>query len=329
MTEQDYNSPSPNFSIVPDRAGLCRAVWTLADGSTVDFGGVPDDAPVVACPEGADKGAQGAGGLSSSHICPVKYPGLDGKGWEGRENLDTDCWAEFADGGSLARVRVRKSGPFAGGGLRGRISSFSPGSRRRLLQMFASLKSDLMPVFVTLTYPSVFPDAATSKRDLHNFLKRWLRKYPRSSWIWKLEKQKRGAPHFHIFVWGVPYTALLLHVSPTWYQVVGSGDVKHLRAGTRVELLRSIRGAFFYASKYLAKVDGGSDNFDGRWWGVEGREFLPWAEFKRLYLSRGQAQTVLRYFRRFAKLRSRDYRSLSIFCCAGFWLRKLDELFSG
>jgi hypothetical protein len=45
-------------------------------------------------------------------------------------------------------------------------------------------------------------------------------------------------------------------VSRNWFGVVGSGDFAHYLAGTRVERLRTIKGAFAYAGKrYMAKKE--------------------------------------------------------------------------
>jgi hypothetical protein len=44
-------------------------------------------------------------------------------------------------------------------------------------------------------------------------------------------------------------------VRRNWFDVVASGEVKHYKAGTRVDQLHSRQGAFSYASK---KMNGGS-----------------------------------------------------------------------
>jgi hypothetical protein len=45
-------------------------------------------------------------------------------------------------------------------------------------------------------------------------------------------------------------------VSRNWLGVVGSGDFAHYLAGTRVERLKTIKGAFAYAGKrYMAKKE--------------------------------------------------------------------------
>jgi len=59
--------------------------------------------------------------------------------------------------------------------------------------------------------------------------------------------------------------------SASWYRFVGSGDEKHLAAGTRVERLRKQDGARRYAVKYAGKMKQKHVPKDfrnvGRFWG--------------------------------------------------------------
>jgi hypothetical protein len=174
--------------------------------------------------------------------------------------------------------------------------------------------------------------SAVWKNHLERFYKRMVRKFPRSSFIWKLEPQKRGAPHFHLFVWGVGYIPLLRWVSLAWYSVVGSGDEKHLYAGTSVEEIRSWRGVTSYASKYLGKLFdspmmeqlGWSD--PGRFWGVKGRENLPVVIAREIIgLSEHDVYDLFRAMRRYAGIKGRRYQTLTI-CCENptCWARLLE-----
>jgi len=185
--------------------------------------------------------------------------------------------------GSLIEFRFwRPRGRVGGGGVRGRIRGFSAAARSRLMRLLARLHPDALPLFVTLTYPGEWSgDPRRWKRDLDAFLKRLCRRYPDCSGVWKLEPQKRGAPHFHLLVFGVPWISADW-LSRVWWEVVGSGDEAHLRAGTRVERVRTRNGVFRYAAKYLGKTMDVQDlpacwENPGRWWGVWGRDRLPWA----------------------------------------------------
>jgi len=198
------------------------------------------------------------------------------------------------------------------------------------MKTVSKTKKNNLPVFVTLTYPSEWPGEPEEwKRHLQNFLKRLVYKFPRSSGVWKLEPQKRGAPHYHLLVWGVDYVDLLGFCSRAWYKVVGSGDTKHLRAGTRVEKVRKWRGVMSYCSKYLGKDVEKLPGWEsvGRYWGVFMRDNVPWAALVTVPLTYKQVVQVMRYLRRYAHLKSRSYQSLEVIVGeADFWFDRIDQI---
>ena len=165
------------------------------------------------------------------------------------------------------------------GGKRGEIKGFSSASRRRLIRFLFSLEKP-PEVMVTLTYPGEWEvDYHKWKRDLDVFFKRVARKFSDYWFVWKLEFQKRGAPHFHLLgSFGddvVINQALKEWVSRVWYEIVGSGDEKHLKAGTNVEVLDSNKKVRAYVCKYISKEDmpkdeNGKEVKVGRWWGKSG-----------------------------------------------------------
>jgi hypothetical protein len=167
------------------------------------------------------------------------------------------------------------------GGERGAIRGFSEASRRRMLQFLQTIDREKsgMPLFVTLTYPGEWPgDPRRWKRDLQVWLGRLKRALPQAWAVWRLEPQRRGAPHYHLLVFGVA-SLPKLWLSRTWFEVVGSGDERHLRAGTQVQAVESWRGVIFYAAKYLAKaveeLPAEWRQGVGRWWGVHRRTQAP------------------------------------------------------
>jgi hypothetical protein len=129
---------------------------------------------------------------------------------------------------------------------RGVISGLSDRARHRLMQklMRIDLRAVASPTknprqarayFVTLTYPSEFPDCKTAKRDLKALRKRLERAYPVTWALWVQEFQQRGAPHFHLVVIleeAESVAAFRRWLARAWYEVVDSGDVKHFQAGT-------------------------------------------------------------------------------------------------
>lgn len=159
---------------------------------------------------------------------------------------------------------------------RGRVIGLSHRSRLRLqVRINRCVFKPGRVWFLTLTYPREFPAHCVAKDDLRAFLKRIARKWGRRGAIWRIENQKRGAPHFHIVLFlaaAVPVAEFAHWVSRSWHAVVGSGDPNHLSYGARTELFRSARGVSSYCSKYVSKPEEGerAQLIEGRQWGREG-----------------------------------------------------------
>lgn len=221
---------------------------------------------------------------------------------------------EVAIGGRYARLDAgsvkRRSRKRRGGGKRGRVVTFSAAARKRLLDLVNKVAVDAYrsALFVTLTYPEMFPSPQKAKEHLDAFGKRLKRRWPRAAFVWRLEFQRRGAPHFHLIVFGIPFMPPGW-LARAWYEVVGSGDPRHAAAGTEVRRVRNFRRAVAYAAKYLAKTgdrggDGGVSAIEGlgRIWGVVGRGCLP-IRTVRVVLSWRQFWELKRDLRRFVERR--------------------------
>lgn len=284
-------------------------------------------------------------GLSTAHIPPFYKPDPV----EIRLKPERAI-AGFYKGASLGMVRrERFPGVQIGGGLRGRVGLFTRQSRMRLKRTVARIKNDCLPFFVTLTYPDSyksFSEPERWKRDLEVFGKRLLRLYERAAFVWKLDMKDRQSgvfkgrilPHFHLLVYGIPYSSHKTFrewVTKAWFEVVGSDDLAHLRAGTQVARVRSHNGVMKYASKgmshqlatELAKQSQGMADGVGRWWGVMFRENMPFGEYWEVLLTEQDAINLIRYFRRYAGLRSgRAYKSLSCFLDADWWAERLPQI---
>lgn len=258
-------------------------------------------------------------------------------------------YATFWMGGSLLKVSRNVPGHPRQPGRRGWVDpTFSAGARRRMMRQLAMVKRPEVfdvPLFVTLTYPGKEElwrpfNPVDWKRHLDTWGKRLERKFEKSSAIWRLEPQKRGAPHYHLIIWGVwkggkpnsktakrRWKRLLEWISRSWWEVVGSGDRDHLKAGTNCQVVENVKKMFHYASKYLAKRgdDAWVETFGsvGRLWGVLGRNRLPLAEKRTVLITPGEAVEIIRWARRFAGLKSRNYTTLSIYCDALHWYAKL------
>jgi hypothetical protein len=246
---------------------------------------------------------------------------------------------EITVGASLIKSSKSRKFEPVGGGVRGSVKGFSRGSRRRLMLLIASVKraADL-PCFITLTYPDKFPDPDKAKRDLKIYIQRLHRKFPAAGLIWKMEPQERGAPHFHFLCWGVKENELFGFTVPNWYEIAGQGDINHLRfhAGALpgsvpcVSQVRSFKGVWSYASKYIGKtfqVAGWGDKWTGRYWGVSKRENIPFGEVYRVETTENRVCKLMRLQRRFSHIPAKgNMNSLSVFCDADQWHERMAEM---
>jgi hypothetical protein len=134
------------------------------------------------------------------------------------------------------------------------VGEFSRKSRSRLAFVANNTSVQFLSI-VTLTYPADFPDdGELVKRHLRNMLMRFRRKYQAIEYLWFIEFQKRGAPHFHILLSTEKLNRDWL--SASWY-IICAGcdpDPRHLAAGTNWALVRSPGGLRRYAVKYAAKI---------------------------------------------------------------------------
>jgi len=174
------------------------------------------------------------------------------------------------------------------------ITEWSRQSRRNMIRTLATLDwqpflESGIPEMVTLTYPndwrSCGGDGTKVKAHLKAFRNRWERKFGSPPvGIWKLEFQARGAPHLHLYLarpTRTPEALFRSWISTTWYEVVGSNDPLHLKAGTGVDRQFVARAADLrrlcaYFSKHNSKWGTKSYQNDvppdfqavGRFWGI-------------------------------------------------------------
>ena len=197
-------------------------------------------------------------------------------------------------------------------GSGGVITEWSRKSRSAMCRTFAELdysplvESGRVPAMVTLTYPgdweTVAPDGARVKRHMVLWRKRFQREYDEPAryiwYIWKLEFQRRGAPHIHL--WMAPPTSpgrsgltFAVWLSETWAQVVDHPDpvqkARHRLAGTAIDVRNGLRACdpkrlAIYFTKHSSPNLHGDKEYQhivpelwrqpgrgpGRFWGVYG-----------------------------------------------------------
>ena len=139
----------------------------------------------------------------------------------------------------------------------GVIRVFSNRSRGRMMRYVASVDwaglryDDERFVMATWTYPddwrNVAPTPAAVIEHLNSMAKKFKRDTGRTlRCVWVREFQRRGAPHFHLLVCvpeRIKGRTFAEWQSQAWYETVGSGDERHLRAGTRVDYEAGLRAS--------------------------------------------------------------------------------------
>lgn len=166
-----------------------------------------------------------------------------------------------------ARVRSEKQM----GSKRSAITELTKRALRRMVLVARNIPD--LPILITLTYPMDYPTDGVKVKYHLKLFKKWLI-YKGIKGFWFLEFQKRGAPHFHLFV-DKFIPGLHKEVAEYWYKVVDSGDPKHLSAGTGVETMRELHALAAYAEKfaagYASKIEQKSvpEHYSsvGRFWG--------------------------------------------------------------
>jgi hypothetical protein len=205
-------------------------------------------------------------------------------------------------------------------GERGDINGFSAMSRRRLMERVIRLDwTAQQAFFITLTYPAVYPDnPKTWKENLHAF-RTWIfrQAVDTDAWVlWRMEFQRRGAPHFHLVAGirlGTDLSNLRDRVRVEWSRLVGLSaspgnfarvDVQQVRIDGPDGTARLLQ----YLCKYVAKrqparhpidPETGEISNTGRMWGAWGE--VPLAHPYQVKLSADDYVHYCRRVRRWGK----------------------------
>lgn len=198
------------------------------------------------------------------------------------------------------------------GGGRGDVTVFSSGSRMRLLRKLARISPTAVNgfrhscTFLTLTTRAIH-HPRQFKEFMRAMFKRLGRKAPRLAAVWRLEYQKRGAPHLHIILYNMPF------VDKVWIQDAWGEIVSQDKPFTRIESIRSYKHLMSYASKYCAKVAScgfntvtyqavgvGQEKYGhlspGRVWGVYNKNCLPFEHLQEAVIPLDGSWWMLRRY---------------------------------
>jgi hypothetical protein len=167
--------------------------------------------------------------------------------------------AFFYKNGTIRIASLSLPGFGNNGSTRGAIRKLSSKSRQRLALVVNETSVDFKSI-LTLTYPKEFPgDGKRVKQDLRFMLTRLERNFPCLGFLWILEFQERGAPHFHILLDCVPDNIDRYYVAQEWaYRVAAKREeqdkvfFQHARK-EHFEEIRSKNGAKNYMTKYALK----------------------------------------------------------------------------
>ncbi|MQB01777.1 MAG: hypothetical protein GEU78_16100 [Actinobacteria bacterium] len=207
-----------------------------------------------------------------------------------------------------------------GGGVRSDIKCWSAASRRRLLFYMASLDFKRVAsrwggrfAFVTLTWRDD-PGPDEVRRQRNHFLQRLGDRLGARRWVWKLEFQRRGAPHLHLLVWtpfvsDVELSDFRRWTWDAWDDVSGGyvseSGVRGLHR-TDVDWCRA-KDVARYIAFDLTKSSKGYQftvpetwSHTGRWWGTSGLV----AEWLHVPLAVSEVISVRRMLRRYRQANS-------------------------
>jgi len=184
-------------------------------------------------------------------------------------------------------VRAGRHVPRGTSAHRGDVHGLSRAARSRLMKLLNKVAwGESHNKFITLTYPADFPTVDVSKDHLRAFLERVRRAHPDAAVIWKLEFQKRGAPHYHLVSPNLPFQNKC-SIQSMWGEIIGYEDVfTRIDAFDGKEILK-------YVAKYVSKPAREREEdksvqicdtiktrekgpaWTGRCWGVHNRSALP------------------------------------------------------
>lgn len=214
---------------------------------------------------------------------------------------------------------------------RGKVTTFSRKSRKRMIEKLLKKRSWKRVCFITLTYTDeiYFGQQLTPsdvKRDLDTLIKRFRRDNAEIELIWRIEWEQRksgdyigqGAPHFHLITDGYlgDIADYRRDIGSDWHEVLQAHDDKTRKPRIDVQPAKNRRHAMYYLSKYVAKD--ASENEDsiektlqnsnqtsGRHWGTTRSWNTGCGEV--IELSEEQFIQMRRYIRAHSRRRNRRY----------------------
>ena len=204
-----------------------------------------------------------------------------------------------------------KSSGSATGEKRGRISCFSFDSRLRMRMALLSLEvPNSRRVGVTLTLPWPRIDSSVMddfKAVMHRFRVAWLRAFPSSAAVFRVELQARGAPHAHMVAWQFfPFSSDLRdRYFLLWFKAVrdlrGASFSDFARFGVVVDDVPNIGAAIRYLCDHATKKKQAQLGYKGKQWGILGKANMVSSVGISLPITEYQSVLLLRQIRRLSR----------------------------
>lgn len=156
-------------------------------------------------------------------------------------------------------VKIKKFSPPSDHqrGKRGSVEIFSYSSRRRLLELCRN-SGHYINSQICLTYHFALPeDGKAVKKQLNSFLTGLRYQYPGIHYVWVLEFQKRGFPHFHLFTDRVHEDKQFQKwCARAWNKICGESE-QHLKFQEHANnfMRWSMESGQYLVKQYLSKMD--------------------------------------------------------------------------
>lgn len=157
------------------------------------------------------------------------------------------------------------------------ISSFSRNSRLRLMRITSRvLLRDYTDILhATFTFHNNFPTETVKIKELfRGFWKRLHYNYPDCHFIWRMQFQKRGAPHWHIIFllkkgrFPKNPEEFRQPLSDLWLRTISETSIAASLYAVKCTRIDEVKKFFLYISKYCAKVDEDIEStYNARRWG--------------------------------------------------------------
>jgi len=114
-------------------------------------------------------------------------------------------------------------------------------AKKKIFRLTMANEMRYRPIFLTLTYKENMCDRSRAQKDIARFFRLLRKEYPRVGYLYVLERQQRGAYHFHILLFNVAFIPLSILQRIWTYgynDVVKTQDAQHCA---------------FYLCKYLGE----------------------------------------------------------------------------